>query len=253
MSKKQSRESATKRQTIKEQRTKKQRQQRLTLIFGIGIVALVVAGLIIWPNYQRAKAPVGQITQITPVARPNANGTSAGDPNAPVLVEVYEDFQCPSCRQYSESIEPQVMQNYVDTGKVHYVFRHYPFIDSNSSTKESHQAANASMCASDQGRFWDYHDMLFTNWNGENQGSFTDKRLQAFAQALGLDMNAFNACFSANKYQDKINEDFAAGQKAGVSGTPSVFVDGTQVTPGFIPSYEEMQKAIDAALAAKNK
>jgi len=92
--------------------------------------------------------------------------------------------------------------------------------------------------------------MLFANWNGENQGAFNDKRLVAFAEALALDMQKFNACFKQNTYKNQIQQDLAAGSQAGVTGTPSVFVNGVELTPGRVPSYEEVAAAIDAALAS---
>ncbi|MGW8249302.1 MAG: DsbA family protein [Anaerolineales bacterium] len=242
-----------KRQQIKEQRAKRQRQQRMTWILVITAGALVIAGLLIAPSLRNALTPVGEIVEITPEARPMADGKTLGDPNAPVLVEVWEDFQCPSCRTYSTDIEPAVVQNYVATGKVRYEFRHYPFLDDRAPTKESDQAANASMCAAEQDKFWEYHDYLFANWNSENAGAFSDKRLVAFAEALGLDMPAFNQCFQENRYKDVINEDLAAGTQAGVTGTPSVFVNGQIVKPGYVPSYEEIAAAIDAASASTNQ
>ncbi|MCK4724611.1 MAG: thioredoxin domain-containing protein, partial [Anaerolineales bacterium] len=111
-------------------------------------------------------------------------------------------------------------------------------------------AANASMCAADQNRFWDYHDMLFANWNGENQGAFNDKRLVAFAEALvGLDMPAFNQCFEANLHVDEINDDFLMGRESGVTGTPSVMVNGRILTPGLVPSFTDISEAVEAELA----
>ncbi len=97
--------------------------------------------------------------------------------------------------------------------------------------------------------------MLFANWNGENQGAFSDKRLVAFAETLGLDMNDFNECFQGNKYQDEINQDLAKGRQAGVNSTPSILVNGNQVTsatPGFVPSFQEIQQAVEAELAQTN-
>jgi protein-disulfide isomerase len=105
------------------------------------------------------------------------------------------------------------------------------------------------MCAAEQGRFWDYHDILFANWNGENQGAFLDKRLVAFAEALGLDMAAFNACFEENRYKAEIDQDLALGDELGVSGTPTVFVNGKQLTPGFVPSFADIAQAVEAALS----
>jgi len=246
MSKKQP--SVSKRQELREQRQRKQRTRRWLIIGGVTIAALVLVGLLILPSIQQAAAPVGTVVQITPRSLPNPQGTNLGDPNAPVKIVVYEDFQCPSCRNYTETIEPQIIQNDVATGKVYYQFKQFPFIDTNSTTKESHQAANASMCAAAQNRFWDYHDMLFANQTGENQGAFTNKRLVAFAQDLGLNMNEFNTCFQNNTYKDQIDKDYAEGQAAGVNGTPSVFVDGKIVSPGYIPTYDQIQQAIDAAM-----
>jgi len=240
----------SKRQVIREQRVKRQRQQRLIMILAVSAGAILIAALLIVPPLQRALAPVGEIIEITPLERPMVDGTALGDPNAPVLIEVWEDFQCPACRSYSEDIEPRIIENYIATGKVRYVFRQYPFLDDRVASKESDQAANASMCASEQGRFWDYHDILFANWNSENAGAFTDKRLVAFAETLNLDMGEFNRCFNENKYKDQIDQDLVAGQQAGVTGTPSVFVNGQQLTPGFIPSYEQVAQAVDAILGS---
>jgi protein-disulfide isomerase len=242
----------SKRQVIREQRVKKQRQQRLLMILGISAVALFVAGLLIAPSLRNAMAPVGDIVKITPDARPQANGREMGDPSAPVLVEVWEDFQCPACQTFTQNVEPLIAENYVATGKVRYVFRFFPFLDDRAATKESDQAAHASMCAADQNKFWEYHDMLYANWNGENRGAFIDKRLVAFAEALGLDMAEFNSCFEANQHEDLINQDTADGIAAGVTGTPSVFVNGTIVRPGFVPSYDELAQAIDAALGSSS-
>lgn len=245
MAKKQ--ETKSKRQIIREQRVKRQRQQRLMIILVVTGVALVVAGLLIAPSLMDTLTPVGEIVEITPEARPMADGRELGDPDAPVLVEVWEDFQCPSCKIYSTDIEPLVVENYVVPGKIRYVFRHYPFLDDRAPGNESDQSANASMCAAEQGKFWEYHDYLFANWKNENAGSFSDKRLVAFAEALGLDMQAFNQCFQENRYKDVIDEDLAAGTRVGVTGTPSVFVNGQIVKPGFVPSFEEIAQAIDAA------
>ena len=242
-------EGKSKRQAIREQRLKRQRRQNLIVILVIGAIALVVAGLLIYPSIKQATAPVGTIVQITPRALPSPNSTALGDPNAKVTVEVWEDFQCPVCNEFTQQIEPQIIANFVANGKVHYIFHNYPFLDTGVATQESHQAANAGMCAAEQGRFWDYHDMLFANWIGENQGSYTDKRLTAFAQALNLDMTKFNACFKANKYRTQIEQDKTAGDQAGVSGTPSVFVNGKELSPGSVPSFDQISAAINAALA----
>jgi protein-disulfide isomerase len=243
-----------KREEIKAQKTKKKRRQRM--ITGLTVVGIIVFFVIlfaipsIYSIIKTNSQPVGTFVQITPTVRPLENGKAIGNPNAKVKIEVYEDFQCPSCKIYSTEVEPQLMQStYISNGQVYYEFIQWPFIDSGSATQESHQAANASMCALEQGRFWDYHDILFANQGAENGGSFSNKRLQAFAESLGLDMTKFNKCFSANTYSAEINANYQKGVKAGVHSTPSVFLNGKEVTPGVIPTYEQIKSAIDAALA----
>lgn len=241
--------SMSKRQEIKEQRLRRKRQERLTALMVISGIVLVVIAIVIAPSVVQAVRPVGEITPVTPLQRPLVDGRAMGDPNAPVVVEVFEDFQCPACRNYSNTTEKSLVQSgYLEDGLVYYIFRQYPFIDDFASGNESDQAANASMCAAEQGLFWEYHDMLYLNWNGENQGAFSDKRLIAFAEMLGLDMAAFKACFEENRYWPQIQEDLDLGKQRNVTGTPTVFVNGKVVTPGYVPSYEQLKQAIDAAL-----
>ena len=114
---------------------------------------------------------------------------------------------------------------------------------------ESDQAANAAMCANEQDKFWEMHDTIFANWNGENQGAFSDFRLQAMAESVGLDMDAFDECFGANKYQTDIQAELDLGKKMGVNGTPTVFVNGKQAgQPGKIATYDEIIQAVAEAL-----
>ena len=236
------------RKDMKDKRRKQsQKQRQMATLAIIGGVALLV-GLIVLSGFLKSSAPVGDFTVITPDVHPQVNGTAMGDPNAPVRIDVFEDFQCPACQYYSENIEHQVIDNLISNGKVYYVFHNYPFLDDRAATKESDQAANASMCAADQGRFWDYHQMLYANWKGENEGNLSDKRLTAFADALGLDIDKFSTCFKANQFKDQINADLQAGQDMGAQGTPSVFVNGKIVAPGQVPSFEEIRAAVEAAL-----
>ena len=206
------------------------------------VAAVIITVLLAYPRI----APVGEIIPITPGAHPQASGRMLGDPNAPVLIELYEDFQCPSCRTFNENTEPLLVQDYIATGRARLVFRQFAFIGS-----ESLQAANASLCAADQGRFWDYHDILFANQAGENQGAFVDRRLLAFAESLGLDMDAFRTCFQDKTFQDEADSERLAGQSAGVQSTPTILVNGTIVEgaqPGYVPSYETIAQAIEAGL-----
>jgi len=238
-------EKTSKRQQRREQVQRQQQRQRLFIIGGIVVVAALVVLALVAPQLQS----VGEIITVTPATLPNPDGLSLGEANAPATIDVFEDFQCPACQYFTESVEPVIIENLVKTGKARYVFHNYPFIDGNGASNggESDQAANAAMCANEQDKFWNMHAVLYANWNGENQGAFSNRRLQAMAESIGLDMDAFNSCFSANKYESDIQADFNLGQQMGVSGTPSVFVNGQQVgQPGRIPSYQDIADAVNA-------
>ena len=240
----------TKRVATREKRRQQQRRQRMTVLLIIAGVAVVVVGLLALGPIRNALSPVGDITDAAPREHPNADGRAMGDPNAPVTVEVFEDFQCPACQGFSLSIEPQVVEKYAPSGQIYYIYRFFPFLDDQSTSKESDRAAQASLCAADQERFWDYHNLVFANWNGENAGAFRDKRLQAFAEKLGLDMTTFNQCFSDNPHQDIIDADIARGRELGVTGTPTVFVNGQVVGDGrSVPNADAIGLAIEAALS----
>jgi protein-disulfide isomerase len=91
--------------------------------------------------------------------------------------------------------------------------------------------------------------LLFANQGGENVGSFTDKRLKAFAESLGLDMNKFNQCFNSDKYASDIDSDVQKASTYGINSTPTVIVNGKNISPSVVPSYEVIKAAIDAAFA----
>lgn len=243
----------SKRQEIRERRRRQQLRNRILVIAFVSLGALLVVFLLIryLHNNTTAGTPTEQGYSFTPRAiNAPVDGLHIGDPNAPVKMDIWEDFQCSGCEAYTTNIEPAIIQTYVETGKVYYTFHIFMFID--GSQGESHQAANAALCANEQGRFWDYHDMLYANWKGENVGGFADANLVAFAQAIGLDMTKFNQCFDANTYADLAAADMQAGVDLGVNSTPSIFVDGKLVVSSagqyYIPSYADIGSAIEAAL-----
>ena len=181
---------------------------------------------------------------VMPPARdhPQANGNKMGDPNAPVKIVEYADFQCPYCMHYWEETEPQIIQNYVATGKVYYEYRSVGgFIG-----PESADAADAAYCAADQNKFWEYHDILFANWTGENAGDFTPDRLRQYAAAIHLNVDQFNTCLNSGAHTNQVDQDVADAKTAGVQGTPAFFING-KLIEGAQP-YSAFQQAIDAAL-----
>ncbi len=249
MSKQTSQQPVSKRQALKQQRVQQARKQRLITIGAIvGIVALLIA-LIIIPQTRRANAPIGDFVQITPDAYSQEDKSAMGDPNAPVKIEVFSDFKCTACAAFSQSIEPQLINDLVANGTAYYVFRHYPFLDDRSAIKDSDLAAEASFCAAEQNRFFDYKKMLYANMNSI-VGEFSERRLIAFAESLGLNMNEFESCMDNNSYKPVVDADIASANQYNVTGTPSLFVNGQQVAPGYVPTFEQINEAVQAALTA---
>lgn len=209
-----------KRQEIRQKRIRQQRKQRLIIIGVIAALAVVVAGLLIAPTFR----PIGTIVEPEPIARPQPVANAMGDPNAPVKVQGFADFQCPACLSFFENNEPRLVEEYISTGKVYYEFQAFSFLG-----QESIDAAEAAYCALDQDKFWEYHDILFANQTGENIGDFTIPRLKAFAETLGLDTATFNACLDSGTYRTRVANEKAAGAGMGVNATPSFAVNGRVV------------------------
>ena len=243
----------SKRQEMREKRTRQQRNNRIIAISLISLGALALAFLFIYPSMK----PVGAIKIPDSNPRPQANFNAMGDPNAPVTIVEYSDFQCPYCVRFWETTEARIVEEYVRTGKVYFIYRSMGNFLSRNSGTESQDAAHAAYCAGDENKYWEYHDMLFTNWNGENQGAFARKRLDAFADALGLNATTFKACMDSGKYMDKVQQDGVDGEGDITTapnydgqgyGTPSLIVNGRLI--GGVQSYDVYQQEIEAALAA---
>ena len=159
----------------------------------------------------------------------------------PVTLEEFGDFQCSHCAQFAVGVGKRIKEEFVNTGKIRFVFRHFPFIGT-----ESFRAAEATECAADQNRFWEYHDMVFENWEGVNQGHFSDDNLKLFASSLQLDRGAFDSCFDSGKYRGKVESDLRLGERMGVEGTPTLFLNGQKVN---VASYDELAQLIESEIA----
>ncbi len=243
----------SKRDEIRQRRQREKIRNRILVIVLVAAGAILVAFAFIRPliltNQATANATQMPVISITPRAfTTQVNGVHLGDPNAPVKVDVFEDFRCSVCLYYTQNFEPQIIQTYVETGKVYYTFHSFIVIDGNDGTDASYRSANAAMCAGEQGRFWDFHDTLFANQVSEDASLFTDVRLVAMAQNLNLDMTAFNQCYQAKKYASDIQADISQAHTLNLTGTPSILVDGKLLQ---IQTFNDVSTAIDAALAGK--
>ena len=134
-----------------------------------------------------------------------------------------------------------VLQSYIDSGKVNLVYKHSAFLG-----QESIWAAQAAECAADQGKFWEYHDLLFDKQNGENVGTFTKENLLSYAKELGLDTAKFEPCVKNDETLQRVVADTNEGRQVGVTGTPTFFINGKPLV-GAQPA-EAFQTQINAAL-----
>jgi len=245
----------SKRQEFREKRRRTEQRNRLIWIGLIVVGALLIAFVFIYPQLK----PVAAIQTAEARTRPNVNRNSTGDPNAPVKLTEFADFQCPYCKEFWNTTETLVISNYVMTGKVLYTYRSAGnWVSRNlAGATESQDAAMSAYCAADQNKFWEMHDALYTNNRDvEDEGSFTSRRLQAIAQSIGLDMSAFNSCFSGQKYLDQVNQDLTDATAAGIQGTPFFVVSytangqtKTTTIDGNQP-FTTFQQTLDQALAA---
>jgi len=163
-----------------------------------------------------------------------------GSVGAPVLVEVYSDFQCPRCGQFQRTLEPQIRQ-LVDQGKVRLAY--YPAL----TKTESLSSANAAVCAGDQGAFWPYHDYLFAHQFPENSGAPTSDQLIQFGRQVGINNSGFDACVKDGTYNGWVHQISAQGGARGVRILPAIFVNGRMVSDPFsaLAAIQEVLKAHD--------
>ena len=251
---KKDREGLSKRQEFRERRRRAELRNRLIWIGVITVLVLLAAAFVIVPMVR----PVTGLQAFTSRARPMADRNSAGDPKAAVKLVEFSDYQCPYCKNFTEQTESRIMDDYVKTGKVQFTARSAGnWVSGNiGGGVESQNSAMAAYCAADQNKFWDMHDALFANVLGEEAGSFTDRRLQAIAGAAGLDMAAFNSCYSNGKYQSQVAQDFQDAKTGGINGTPFfliTYTSGGQPKTDTIDgaqAYSVFQQKLDAALAA---
>jgi protein-disulfide isomerase len=192
--------------------------------------------------------PTDQTGEQTPPAKKvdveTGHLPSLGNKNAKVVMVEFSDFECPFCKQYFDETFAKVKKDYVDSGKVVVYYRHFP-LDFHPAAKP---AALASECANEQNKFWDFHDLVFTN-----QADITSKTaeeviiaLKGFATTLGLNQQQFDNCLDSEKYKNNVEKDAADGSTAGVSGTPTFYINGIPVV-GALP-YETFKTELDKAL-----
>ncbi len=223
------------------------KEKDILLPASILVAALLVAGALVY-NVGARSIPPQQANVVSTFSDKDLIGGNVvlGDPNAPVALVEFGDYQCPFCGRFFSDVEPKLRDEYIKTRKVKMVFRDFAFLGD-----ESANAAMASQCAAEQKKFWEYHDGLYTAEildGKERNGNLNDTFFKALASSLGLDGNRFGSCLASKKYEKEITKDYNDGLAAGVTGTPTTFINGKAIS-GAAP-YEQIKAAIDEALTA---
>lgn len=147
--------------------------------------------------------------------------TSMGSPilgsvNAPITIIEFGDYQCPQCDAWFNKVRPSIENDYINTGKANLVFVDLAFFG-----PDSVKAAEASYCAEEQGKYWEYHNILYSNQRGTNDGWASAPNLKNFASQIGLDMNLFSSCLDSDKYEKRVQHNIQVAKSSGASGTPT--------------------------------
>ncbi len=222
------------------------------IVGGLGFVLL--GSLVLMQSGSSARVDAAGLiapTAPTPVAL--ADGRSLGKADAPVTLDVWSDYQCPSCGQLAKIVEPALIRDYVTPGTLRIVDHDAAFQGAKSKAPydESVEAGAGARCAADQGHYWPFHDWLFANQSGENKGAFADARLRAMAASAGLDVAVWDACRAAGTQQTAVRSETAQGVANGVNATPTMYINGVAIV-GLHTAAELAQK-IEAAAAAVPK
>lgn len=174
-----------------------------------------------------------------------------GNPDAPVTIIEFSDFQCPFCSRFFTQTLPLIEKDYIDTGKVKLVYRDLPIDAIHPNARSAHIAAE---CADEQGKFWEYHDILFNNqrqWQGLGSVDF-DNTLKEYAGQLGLQTASFDSCMKSPDISKEINDDLLDAAKYGATGTPTFFIGNEK--DGYVKitgaqAYSSFQRIIDDQLS----
>ena len=204
----------------------------------IPIIIGVIAGMFL------AHQPESESNMLTITKLTDGGSPIMGNPNAPITILEWGDYQCTFCYKFHQNTLDVINEEFIKTGKVKLVFKDFPL-----NGPDSLLAAEASYCAQDQGKYWQYHDELYKNWGGERTGWITRKSLDEFATAVNLNLDEFGKCLDEQKYGEKVMSLHDFGKEIGIDATPSFLVfnsekiikiRGNQPLEVFLKTFDEL-------------
>jgi protein-disulfide isomerase len=224
----------------REAQDRQRRERRIRILAAVAVVVLVVGLGVFWQvNRTKVDPAAPRPAGVAEVGAGVTVGTAAA--GAPVI-DLYEDFQCPACRDFEQTVGP-TLRDLAETGKAKLVYHPLSFLG-----EESVRAANAFGCAADAGKAGPFHDALFANQPPERSGGYKDPELTRAGEQVGITGERFAACVTGGTYSGWVRQVARAGSDKGVTGTPTVFVDGKE-----LPRDGYTADGVKAAVAAAQK
>ena len=239
------RPSSARRQAVGRRKQRRRQRQLIVLLVVAGAAALVVVGLILISQNSAAVAVenIGDYSAF-PQGIDESGAPYLGEPDAPVTLVEYSDFACPHCNTFSKTVH-RLADTYVADGSLKIVFKPMSFINPQTSPI----AAAASLCAAEQGKFWEMHDALFSLLSTQGSNAFSISNMVALAGQIGLaDEEAFEACLRGGDTTPVVNDMLLEAQSLGVNSTPTIFFNGQMLEPGAVP-YDTLEQLIEGALS----
>lgn len=218
-----------------------------TPFYGLLLLLVVAGGSGIWYSMNANKTPALTLDAAAVASLPAAAGHTRGNPNAPVSIVEFGDFECPLCGNFATISEPDMRARILDAGLANFTFIDFPLAEIHKNTLQAHLAA---ACAGDQNKFWEMHDALFgaqDQWNTQATSN-PRKVIDELAKTVGLDMGAYGSCMSDAKHLSQLQANRKSGEARGVNGTPTLFIGNSQIPNGT--SVDKMKEIVDSLIKA---
>ena len=219
----------------------KKRSPLTPLYLLLGLIVIAGAGVLFTQTRKAGKAATQPVAvNLSPAELQRVPGMSMGRADAPLTILEFADFQCPGCGSWATFMEPLIKERLVNTGRARYVFYDFPL----NIHQNGFLASRAGRCANDQGKFWEFHDMVFQN---QGKWAFEEDAVPFFVEyagKVGADEGRFEECLRSERFAKEVSESVKLGESLGVGATPTIFVNGQRL-PDVPGSYSELAAQLE--------
>ena len=214
----------------------------------LGVLTLALGAMLVYLLKSNPSAPRAATEAPATVLDDGFRGFTLGSDSARVEVTEYSDFECPFCASFATVQMPTIREQLVSTGKVRWRYRDFPL----PIHRYSRYAAHAAQCAGEQNKFWEMHDQLFFNHSWAQTGRNPTALFRTFAKAAGVDLDRYDTCMSSGRFASRIEFSRQEGLQRNVNGTPTFFVNGTELRTGSrMPASDDFKRLADSLARRK--